>query len=104
LLVLFLQFIIDEENNKNILRTATMDIFCEYINDFMQNHLQAMAEYYEVENMVIVREDIAISVFNALFQWMMLKKFTNYSIKINGDQSKSKYLEENQDPFSDQSL
>jgi uncharacterized protein YegL len=45
--------IIDEENNKNILRTATMDIFCEYINDFMQNHLQAMAEYYEVENMVI---------------------------------------------------
>lgn len=81
-----------------------MDIFCEYINDFMQNHLQAMAEYYEVENMVIVREDIAISVFNTLFQWMMLKKFTNYSIKINGDQSKSKYLEENQDQFSDQSL
>jgi hypothetical protein len=35
---------------------------------------------------------------------MMLKKFTNYSIKINGDQSKSKYLEENQDQFSDQSL
>lgn len=68
-----------------------MDIFCEYINDFIQNHLQAMAEYYEVENMVILREDIAISVFNILFQWMMLKKYTIYTIKINGSQSKCLY-------------
>jgi len=61
-----------------------MDIFCEYINDFMQNHLQAMAEYYEVDNMMIVRQDIALSIFNLLFQWMMVKKYTNYIIQLNG--------------------
>lgn len=32
LFMIFLQFIIDEENNKNILKTASMDILVENIN------------------------------------------------------------------------
>ena len=77
-----------------------MDIFCEYINDFMQNHLQALAEYYEVDNMVIVREDIAISIFDKLFQWMMLKRYTVYDIKMNGQKSKSIFDDVQQESFS----
>jgi len=55
----------------------------------MQNHLQAMAEYYEVDNMMIIRQDLALSIFNILFQWMMIKKYTIYNIRINGKNSKS---------------
>lgn len=80
LLVLYLQFIIDEENNKNIIKTASVDILCEYINDFIQNHLQALAEYYELENMEIMREHIVIGVFSNLFKWMMIKQYTKYVI------------------------
>ena len=46
LFMIFLQFIIDEENNKNILKTASMDILVENINQFYQNHLYPLAEYY----------------------------------------------------------
>jgi hypothetical protein len=55
----------------------------------MQNHLQAMAEYYDVDNMMIIRQDLALSIFNILFQWMMIKKYTRYNIRINGKNSKS---------------
>lgn len=51
LLMLYLQFIIDEENDKNVIKTVSVDILCEYVNDFIQNHLQALAEYYELESM-----------------------------------------------------
>lgn len=41
--MLFLQYLVDEENNKKILRESTMDLFCEYINDFVEEHLKEMA-------------------------------------------------------------
>lgn len=33
--MLFLQFIIDTENNKKLLTESSLDLFCEYINDFI---------------------------------------------------------------------
>lgn len=42
-MALYLQFIIDEENNKSVITSASVDIMCEYINDFIQNHLKALA-------------------------------------------------------------
>mgnify|MGYP000483528670 CR=1 FL=1 len=46
LFMLFLQYIIDEENSKKILSESNMDLFCEYINEFVEEHLKEMAEYY----------------------------------------------------------
>ncbi len=54
--MLFLQFIVDSENNKKILTESNMDIFCEYVNDFIENHLYEMAEYYELENHWIIQK------------------------------------------------
>ncbi len=34
--MLFLQHIIDEENDVEVLRTGSMDLYCEYVNPFVQ--------------------------------------------------------------------
>lgn len=36
LFMLFLQYIADEENSKKILTESNMDLFCEYVNDFVE--------------------------------------------------------------------
>jgi len=47
-----------------------------------------MAEYYSIDHLEIMREDISISIFDNLFKWMMLKNYTTYNISISGGKEK----------------
>lgn len=46
-----------------------MDIFCEYINDFIENHIRDMAEYYGLENIWIMQENNSVRVLYEFFDW-----------------------------------
>ena len=59
-----------------------MDIFCEYINDFIENHLHDMAEYYELENLWVVRKENSIRIFFNFFNWCMHKRYVSYRINM----------------------
>lgn len=59
-----------------------MDIFCEYINDFIENHLRDMAEYYELENLWVVRKENSIRIFYNFFNWCMHKRYVSYRINM----------------------
>jgi len=48
LFMLFIQYIIDEENTKKVLTESNMDLLCEYVNEFIEEHAREMAEYYEL--------------------------------------------------------
>jgi hypothetical protein len=61
-----------------------VDLLCDYINDFMQIGVQAMTKYYEINNVGIFKEERMLEVFQAFFQWLMIKKYTNYRISLNG--------------------
>ena len=45
--MLFLQYIADEKDDKKVLTEHNMDLFCEYVNDFVEEHVYDMAQEYE---------------------------------------------------------
>lgn len=40
-------------------------------------------ESYEIRELEILREENMLEVFEYFFQWLMLKKYTNYRISLN---------------------
>lgn len=80
--MLFLQFIVDSESNRKVLTESGMDVFCEYVNDFVENHLREMAEYYELETMWIIRKENSVRIFFSFFSWCMHKRYVSYRINL----------------------
>lgn len=80
--MLFLQYIIDEENSKKVLTEANLDLFCEYLNDFVEEHVAEMAEYYDFDLHWVVRKDNCIRIFYAFFSWCTNKRYITYRINL----------------------
>ena len=85
MVVLLLQFIMDSQNDKKAMTNLNMDILCEYINEFMESNMSQMAEYYELENLWLLRADKATHLFHLFFQWSMRMKYVTYHIALKKD-------------------
>lgn len=59
-----------------------MDIFCEYINDFIENHIRDMAEYYGLENIWIMQENNSVRVLYEFFDWCQAMRYITYNVSL----------------------
>ena len=66
-----------------------MDIFCEYVNDFIENNLYEMAEYYELETLWIVKKENSIKILFHFFSWCTNKRYITYRINLAHSQQNS---------------
>lgn len=60
-----------------------MDLFCEYINEFIEENVREMAEYYDFEGHWVVRKQNCISIFYHFFSWCTNKRYITYRINLN---------------------
>jgi hypothetical protein len=49
----------------------------------MQVAVQGMSSYYKVGELSIFKEENMLEIYQDFFQWLMLKKYTNYRIRVN---------------------
>jgi hypothetical protein len=81
--MLLVQFIMDELGSAQVIREGPVDLLCDFINDFLQVGVRGMAEYYAVGELAMLREENLLDIFEGLFQWLMLSHYTNYRICLN---------------------
>ena len=60
-----------------------MDLFCEYINDFVEEHMKEMAEYYSFENHWVVSKENSVKIFFHFFSWATSKRYITYRINMS---------------------
>ena len=83
LFMLFLQYIIDVEDSKKILWQLNMDLMCEYLNDFVVDHMKEMASDYEFESHWLTDRQNAVKVFYTFFAWCTSKRYITYKINLS---------------------
>jgi hypothetical protein len=67
-----------------------MDLFCEYINDFIEEHVREMAEYYDFDGHWIVKKEVCIRVFYTFFKWCTNKRYITYKINLTAPAQQAK--------------
>lgn len=83
LIMLLVQFVSDELSNTNLVKDGPIDLLCDFINDFLQIGIPGLIESYELGELSILREENMLELFQWFFQWLMVKKYTNYRIGLN---------------------
>ncbi len=80
LIMLLVQFIIEQRKDSLVLTQGSVDLLCDYINNFLIHGLPRMARVYSLTNLAILTEQGVLTVFQSFFGWLMAKGFTNYRI------------------------
>lgn len=81
--MVFLQFIIDELGNGKIICSGSIDLLCDYINDFVQQGMEGMIAHYRIQQLPVLREPNLLEIFGLFFQWLMCSGHTMYKISLN---------------------
>ena len=84
--MLFLQYILDDQNNKLLLTEGTLDLICEGANEFIEEHLKAMAGYYGVGGLWLLQRPNTIATLSQFFNWCSYKHFITYHINVTENQ------------------
>jgi hypothetical protein len=63
LLVLLVQFVIDELKDNKIITEGPVDLLCDFINPFVQNGLSRMASQYSISSLAVFGDGVAVSIF-----------------------------------------
>lgn len=50
----------DELNNKKIISEGSIDLLCDYINDFLQYGVQGMIGYYQIDNLAVFGDSVML--------------------------------------------
>jgi hypothetical protein len=82
LLMLLVQFIIEQRKDPLVLTRAPVDLLCDYVNNFLLHGLPRMARVYSLTNLAVLAPNILLPVLNYFFAWMMANQYTNYRISL----------------------
>ena len=59
-----------------------MDILIEYMNPFIQDHIEDYGEYLGLSNLWVLQKINMHNVFMEFYQWLKIKGYTNFCIVL----------------------
>lgn len=85
LLMLLVQFAIEQLNDRRIITEGSVDVLCDFINQFLEEGLPRMTTDYSLSNLAVLAQETVLPVFENFFGWLMAKQYTNYRIRLSTD-------------------
>lgn len=85
LVMLLVQYTMECVGNRQLVGEGSVDLLCDHINPFAQGGLREMTSRFEIDHLSIFESDVMLQLFQAFFQWLNAKKYTNYRITLNAD-------------------
>lgn len=80
--MLLVQFIIEQRKDSLVLTSASVDLLCDYVNNFLLHGLPRMSRVYSLTNLAILTPQFLLPVLSYFFTWMMANHYTNYRITL----------------------